>query len=255
MSKRSKHSAGIGGITVALGVLTIFAIALAVPGIASRRAKPSRAAASASAPAHALPHWAVAAGMLGAPLLAAQAGTASGNAFNGLADYPTPGAYSFTVPDGITSLEVWFYGAGGGGSAGNGVVGGGFGGSGALAVSVVSVTAGDTYTVNVGAGGKAGDFDHHGFDGGATTLVDPNGNVIVGAGGGGGGAATGQPGQGGKVIGNPMIGRPGHAAGFGLGYQPPTLIDAGSVGVVSAGGLGGSGVSAPGENGYAFIAY
>jgi Glycine-rich domain len=194
----------------------------------------------------------LAAGLLGASLV----GLDTGNAFNGVADFPTPGTYSFTVPSGVASIQMWLYGAGGGGSQSSANRGGGTGGSGALAVSVVAVTAGDTYTISVGAGG-AGGFNRHGFDGGATTLVDPNGNVILGAGGGGGGAVTGQPGQGGMLTGNPMIGRPGFAAGFGSGYQPPTLIDPGSFGVVSAGGLGSHSPSAPGpgENGYAFIAY
>lgn len=65
--------------------------------------------------------------------------------------YTTPGSYSFTVPAGVTEItvEAW----GGGGGAGRSNDAGGGGGGGAFSSRTVAVTAGQTYTIVVGAGG------------------------------------------------------------------------------------------------------
>jgi hypothetical protein len=180
--------------------------------------------------------------------------TGASGGLTGVADFLNSGSYPVTFPDGVTSVEVWFYGAGGGGAYGSSTRYGGCGGAGALAISVAGVTAGETYTVVVGAGGYANGIHEHGEDGGATMLVGPDGVVIVGAGGGGGGFSTGQMGAPGIPIGTPMIGR--SAPGCDIGYLPLATL-AGGAPLVSEGGDGGSdGLHATsGENGYAFIEY
>lgn len=77
--------------------------------------------------------------------------------------FSTPGLTSFTVPSGVTSLNIAVIGGGGGGA--NGHQGGG--GAGFLSVGTFSVLADTNYFVVVGAGGL-----------GAAT--DPSGNNIVG---------------------------------------------------------------------------
>lgn len=62
---------------------------------------------------------------------------------------------TFTVPAGVTALEVGLIAGGGGGCFGVTVHGGG-GGGGAAYHSSYSVTAGTQYQIKVGAGGKAG---------------------------------------------------------------------------------------------------
>ena len=64
--------------------------------------------------------------------------------------YTTPGTNTFTVPPGVYSLtaEVW----GGGGGACGGAGGGG--GGGAYSYCTLSVSPGQNYKINVGAGGK-----------------------------------------------------------------------------------------------------
>ena len=70
----------------------------------------------------------------------------------------TSGTATFTVPTGITQIELMA--RGGGGSGGNSgttanLGRGGGGGQGGVTTTLVSVTAGQLYTVNVGAGGVA----------------------------------------------------------------------------------------------------
>jgi hypothetical protein len=69
--------------------------------------------------------------------------------------YSTAGTYTWTAPTGVTSVNVACWGGGGSGDDGNGLdKGGGGGGGGAYAASTsVAVTAGNSYTVVVGAGG------------------------------------------------------------------------------------------------------
>jgi Glycine-rich domain len=208
---------------------------------------------------------ALAAGMLGSPVLAANRTTAAGNAYNGVADFESPGSYPFTVPEGVTSVLVQLYGAGGGGGGGTSTHDGSGGGGGAYVMSVVTVTAGDTYTITVGAGGVPGKPNEPGSNGGDTQFLDPNGNVIVAAGGGQGGGSPTPGGAGGQPIGSPMVGRPGApaiASGAGQGYilsvMPdreayPLLLGDGGIGGTHSFGRGMSGLG--GIKGYAFIAY
>ena len=77
---------------------------------------------------------------------------------SGEQSYTTPGTYTFTVPTGVTSLDIFVVGGGGGGSVGQYSNGspGGSGGGGIVQVSGFTVTPGDTFNVSVGAGGTRG---------------------------------------------------------------------------------------------------
>ena len=67
--------------------------------------------------------------------------------------FSVPGYYTFTVPEGVTSITVQTWGGGGrGGSRTSSSNGTGGGGGGAFSASTLSVTPGETYVVYVGAG-------------------------------------------------------------------------------------------------------
>ena len=76
---------------------------------------------------------------------------ANSYAGNKVAEYLTPGTYTWAVPNGVTSALVVCYGAGGGGTA---TLLAGKGGAGL--VHVTNLTPGGNVTVNVGLGGQSG---------------------------------------------------------------------------------------------------
>lgn len=87
---------------------------------------------------------------------------------------------SFTVPAGITKIEVEVRGGGGGGGGGvtgQGGCGGGYG------KQVLTVAAGTVHAVTVGAGGAGGASGVNGIAGGASSF-----GTLISATGGGGGA-------------------------------------------------------------------
>ena len=63
---------------------------------------------------------------------------------------------TFTVPTGVTAVEVVAVGGGGGGGGGNDAAAGGGGGGGQVVRRNVNVTPGTTYNVAIGAGGHGG---------------------------------------------------------------------------------------------------
>jgi hypothetical protein len=152
--------------------------------------------------------------------------------------YTTAGSSSFVVPAGVSYLTVKVWGAGGGGGAGSGSSGvGGSGGGGGYAKGVISVTAGETLTVNVGTGGAKASANGRAGNGGGASAVKRSSTFLVEGGGGGGGAGrrgntsgtTGNAGAGGGTTGQP--GRSGSAGGPGGG------------GTQSTGGAGGTGTA------------
>ena len=117
----------------------------------------------------------------------------------------TPGNYTFTVPTGVTSLQVEAWGAGGGGGAANttqySLAGGGAGG--AYVSYTISVTPGTTYYYTVGTGGASGvetggSTSHIGTDGaaggstyfGSTSYGVSTGASVLAVGGNGGFGTT-----------------------------------------------------------------
>jgi hypothetical protein len=183
-----------------------------------------------------------------------------------LVSYATPGSHTFTVPDGVYSILVRLWGAGGGGgyamSGSNGRGGPSGGAGGAYAEKRFSVTPGQTVTVVVGAGGAGGNASPQNGQPGLSSTVTVDG-VTVTAGGGSGGNNCSAPDTvadgsfGGLPSGNADFGIPGSDGGLGLvqdallyGGTPPVYAYAGGGG---AGANGGSGrtLSVSGQVGYA----
>ena len=176
----------------------------------------------------------------------------------GQQSYTSAGTYTFTVPSGATNLAVVCVGAGGGTSTGNS---GGAGGGGALAYrNGITVTAGSTASITVGAGksqgggaGGSSSFTYSGTTttaggGGAGTTSAPS------ASGGSGGTASGTTtagysgGNGGSDSNNHGGPGGGGAGGYsGAGGNGASKSSTGAVtgsnGSGGAGGGGGSGGS------------
>lgn len=163
--------------------------------------------------------------------------------------FTSTGTSSFTVPEGITKVEVWTCGGGAGGGTGAASGAGGGGGGGGCAFEIVDVTGTTSIQVYVGAGVAAGTtgqwstFGTNGFYNSATggTLGTANGNGGVGGVGSGGDLnIQGGPGCGGRVddataLPNSSCGGSSH---FGGG---------GSAGSKNGGNYGGGGSG--GQNG------
>ena len=109
----------------------------------------------------------------------------------------TPGTYSWTVPNGVTSATIDAWGAGGGGGGANYAVRGGSGGGGGeFRSSTVTVTPGSTYSYTVGTGGVGGTASPQ-TNGGNGTSTTFNTTTVVANGGGGAITSTGVAGTGG----------------------------------------------------------
>ncbi|HWN05563.1 MAG TPA: hypothetical protein VNO53_00245 [Steroidobacteraceae bacterium] len=134
--------------------------------------------------------------------------------------FTTPGSYIYTVPAGVTSIQVAAVGGGGGGGGLSGVGLGQPGGAGAVVVSTLSVTAGQSLNLVVGGGG--GD--------GADGPADGGGGYTCGAGGGGGGSSNIDAGTPTQII-----------AGGGGGGGSCNSATAGGSGSQNNDGAGGSG--------------
>lgn len=163
----------------------------------------------------------------------------------------TGGTQTFAVPAGVYSLSLTASGAAGGG--------GGAGGLGGAASGVLSVTPGDTLTVEVGGtgaspaggynGGGAAASAGYGWGGGGASDVRRGGasvafRVLVGAGGGGAGQrCTSDGGGGGGGAGGAAIGANGNDAGLGGNAA------GGQGGTQDAGGGGGKGNLGSGASG------
>lgn len=168
---------------------------------------------------------------------------------------------TYIVPTGVTSLNVYMWGAGGGSR----------GGAGAYVQGTLTVTPGETLTVVVGKGGgvaagsagvagvfgggggvKSGDGSNTGGGGGASSILRSTTYVVI-AGGGGGGAANGiggaasatTNGQNGTALISPFAtaGGGGQSNGTG-GSAGPTSgggpVYSGVAGSTNQGGAGGA---------------
>lgn len=90
---------------------------------------------------------------------------------------------SFTVPNGVSSLKVEVWGAGGGGSRWDGSTGGAGGGGGGYGKILLNVIAGQTYAITVGTGGiGANSNSMSGGNGGDSNF----GSLVIASGGSGG---------------------------------------------------------------------
>ena len=104
--------------------------------------------------------------------------------------FNTPGATTWQIPAGVTSINIVTTGAGGGGSTGTTAGWGSYGGQGAVVTTSLSVTPGDTLTIDVGGGGTGGASGDgiSGGGGGSSGINAGTPDQIVAGGGGGGGA-------------------------------------------------------------------
>ncbi|MCT8179237.1 Ig domain-containing protein [Variovorax sp. CY25R-8] len=173
--------------------------------------------------------------------------------------FSAAGSAAWTVPAGVTSIQVVALGGGGGGYSDNN------GGNGGQVTATLTVVPGETLTMFVGGGGSpsqagvggGGNATFGGAGGGGATRVKRAAtDLIIAGGGGGAGASSGGTGGGdggghGTASGSPGSGW-GNAAGGnnGIGGQ-------GGVGTSSTGGngdssAGGSGAQLGGGGGGGF---
>ena len=153
--------------------------------------------------------------------------------------FSAPGAWSYTVPAGVTLVEVKVSGGGGGGGGAGGFAGpaGGNGGTGLLVTAQIAVSPGQVLSGTIGTGGGTGYLT------GATQF-----GLTPCAGAGAGGAGNGPGGNGGKTN-CPATG----ASGGGGGGGGSTTLVLGSTTMVQASGGGGGGGGGSGVGGAAAI--
>ena len=114
---------------------------------------------------------------------------ASGPAGPGEQVFSASGSYSYTVPTGVSEIQVEIWGAGGGGGAsGNTGTDGGGGGAGGLVTVLIPVTSATSCTGSVGAGGAGGNANGVGGNVGDASSTVCGSTTVTADGGGGGGA-------------------------------------------------------------------
>ena len=152
---------------------------------------------------------------------------------SGFQEFDTPGAFSFTVPAGVTLISITACGGGGGGCASSNIACGCGGGGGAAVLGMKrTVTPGQVISGTVGAGGQGSDGRSNAANGGDTVIT----GVITLAGGEGAsyerkpGRAGGYGGGMGGTVGYVFVDRNSESRTF----IPPS---AGEPGIL---GLGGS---------------
>ena len=113
----------------------------------------------------------------------------------GVAEYTTPGTYTFTAPTGCSTVKVIASGAGGGSGKNDGygrgdtLIKGNPGGHGASCIRTLNVLPLTTYTIIIGAGGAGGTSSTGVGSAGGTTSF---GSLLTLGGGGGGGCGNNQ---------------------------------------------------------------
>ena len=152
----------------------------------------------------------------------------------GQQEFTTPGADTFTVPDGVFSVCVVCIGGGGGGvsysSGAHSMHGGGGGGLGYK--NDIAVTPGQVITVQVGAGGAQGTYSSSGSAGGDSYFD----TALVCKGGGGPGGSYNVN----KTVGGDFVGD-GGGNGGGTTHAGFSSSSGGPPGGGGAGGYNGQG--------------
>lgn len=146
--------------------------------------------------------------------------------------FTATGTTTWTVPSGLTSIDVMVVGGGGGGGGGGSSRsgGGGGGGGGVIATRDLSVTSSTTFSVTIGTGGTYGSSGDAGQAGGSSSFTRGSPSLTMTANGGSGGAAgSGTNGPGGPA-------GTGSCAGCATSTSP-------------GGGGGGTGADGAGVNG------
>lgn len=171
--------------------------------------------------------------------------------------YTTPGTYTFTVPQGVTSIEASGVGGGGGGGFGRSGNKPGGGGAGAGTCSrIITVTPGEVLTVVVGFGGRGATSETKAEDGQPSYVLNKNVTARGGKGGsstskGTGGDSSGGGGKGedGKYDASDdkkggYGGGAGRVGGGNCGHPTPNAC-----GDLLTGGPGGNGIKFAGAGG------
>ena len=103
--------------------------------------------------------------------------------------FTTVGSSTFTIPTGVTAIQVWVQGGGGGAGGGRSLGPSGGGGAGATATQYFSgLTPGNTLTVTVGGGGAGGLGSGNGSSGGTSSLASGTQTITTISCTGGGGS-------------------------------------------------------------------
>lgn len=175
-------------------------------------------------------------------------GSGSGvtNVVRGSQSFQTSGSYNFTVPDGVSLISCYLFGAGGGGGGGGKIdgtanFGGGGGGGGAFALRMLQVVPGTNLNIYVGAGGAGGSVGNNGSAGLYSFVTNPShpgGSKTYFAYGGGGGQ-SGNLGPGNAGLGGTITAT--GASGATLGGVDGTLLPPFSIGMELQAYSGGSG--------------
>ncbi|MBQ5901094.1 MAG: tail fiber protein, partial [Clostridia bacterium] len=187
--------------------------------------------------------------------------------------YTTAGSATFVAPK-TGFYKITVKGAGGGGGAGNiysttGAIGGAAGGEGGTTIGYEKMTAGDTISVVVGAGGVGASTMGGGGSNGGSTTATVNNTTYTGGGAtnafGGSGTITGACGGIGDSLTNvtAMTARGGTGGGTGGGFGGASTFSSTQNGVNGGGGGGGGAMlsgnkwanGGNGGDGYATIEY
>jgi hypothetical protein len=156
--------------------------------------------------------------------------------------FTIPGSASFTVPPGVTSLQIVATGGGGGSGNDSG------GGSGGVVSATLAVTSGEILELFVGGGGSSGPSG--GGGGGATTVDDSSDTLVAGGGGGGNDGVGGNGGDAASVANSPQANGGNGSGGGGVGGSGGSGgMGAGSAGHGGSGGDGGTGGNGGGGSG------
>jgi len=198
--------------------------------------------------------------------------------YHGEAIYTTPGTYSWTCPNGVTSVSAVCIGGGGGGVAGDAYYARSGGGGGLGWKNDIPVIPGQSYTVVVGAGGAGVYLSNSSNSGGASyftttgTVLGSGANRYTGgtyvgdgggnggngssstsssfaSGGGGAGGYLGNGGNGGFYTGLATAGAGGAGGGGGGGSNGYLGGVGGAVGIYGIGSDGAAGVYNGGNGG------
>src|SRR5450830_1826947 len=148
----------------------------------------------------------------------------SGLALAQAVSFTSAGAYSYTVPSGVTRLRVEVGGGGGGGGGREGSNNGSRGGAGHVLWTILNVSPGQVVSGVVAGGGGAGQ------------------GPVTGTGGGTAGSGAASGGAGGNAGGSGSLG-----SGGGGGGASSVLL-AGNLVMVAAGGSGGGGAGSVGSS-------
>ena len=182
------------------------------------------------------------------------------NGITGQQEYTTPGSFTWTCPAGVTSVCVVAVGAGGDGNGSNGGGGGGLGWR-----NNISVTPGQSYTLQVGGyssgssgtnsyfidvntvmgGGGTNSQSGGGYTGDGGGAGGNGGNQSAGGGGGGGaGGYAGDGGTGGNGVASPNSSQGTNGQGGGGGGASGCNHEGGAGGGVGLQGQGSNGIGA-----------